>query len=769
MVNFTINFGKISAITAKSFKVIFNTAPKDTSKVVFTIKRGSIPVSLTATWNDAKTEATLTNSSKLVEGDYTIAIKNDTTDLDSKNVKVENEKVAKIEFLSDTIVRANDYSGYITYKVSNQYGEDITNSALASNITWTSSVTATPVAKTNKILFTQGTSTPSLSDLKYLPSVVISAFDSNSGTFASATLKVSQVVGGVADLTFNGIVDKDGNAVDLVAGSTTDYYLSFKAVDAFNNVVDDYATLSNANIVRFIPSSTLIANLQVVHDPTNYNKAALKVTPATSLIMDTPVVLTGICIGTGKNATLTVTVKKQASLANLLIQAPSVQVAVGETIDIPFYAYDQNGNQMTSWAQLQGTNSYVTINGPVSTPVTEVRDANGNYVMRATFTQAGKYYITAAIPTTGKISQTSFDVKDAAYPVTLGSLSFYPYYVAGANQSVDYGYAYGGIELKDQYDRDISLLYNQTYNGATYKVEATSSDPTIIAVTPITTPTSALKLTAGSTLGTATVTFNLIKTVSGADTIVDTKTVSITTIDRKDVTSYAIGSIPTLYANAQSTDKEKSYGWTMSVYGKTASGAKVRIPSTDVVATSTSDARFVTDGRWVYALPLGSNVTDASAKVYATINSVGGTLQTISADVKATAVAPVATSISIDVPYYSGTNVINTASKVGDTINISQADLVAQESLYAYNAAGAANTFTTKQFISISVDDSYGLYNYAMNPVYTVIKKTDGTVKATVDTNGIITWASAPVAGESYILTTVTSNGITATAKINVK
>ena len=50
----------LSAISTNQLKETFNGKVADTSKVVFTVKREATPVTMVTTWNDAKTEATLT-------------------------------------------------------------------------------------------------------------------------------------------------------------------------------------------------------------------------------------------------------------------------------------------------------------------------------------------------------------------------------------------------------------------------------------------------------------------------------------------------------------------------------------------------------------------------------------------------------------------------------------------------------------------------------------------------------------------------------------
>jgi hypothetical protein len=135
----------VSVISATDLQVKFNSLPDDISKVLIKVTREGIPVALTTSWDSTGTLATLSYSSNLPEGTYAVDIKNNTVDLGSTNVSVTAQKVAKIEITSTILgvsapINSSGITvggnGYATYKVLDQYGNDITASALAQNITW---------------------------------------------------------------------------------------------------------------------------------------------------------------------------------------------------------------------------------------------------------------------------------------------------------------------------------------------------------------------------------------------------------------------------------------------------------------------------------------------------------------------------------------------------------------------------------------------------------------------------------------------------------
>ncbi|WP_319001362.1 Ig-like domain-containing protein [Clostridium estertheticum] len=196
---------KVSAISANQLKETFNGKVADTSKVVFTVKREATSMTMVTTWNDAKTEATLTYKDNLPEGTYTVGGMNNTIDIGSSTVAVAKQKVSKIEILGDKVIvdppipvgATNSSSGFwpgdghVSYKVLDQYGVDITENSLASNIKWKSTIGAISASKgtiTISILAGAG-----LRDVGYLTqyvSATITATDSDSNVSQSNTLKV---------------------------------------------------------------------------------------------------------------------------------------------------------------------------------------------------------------------------------------------------------------------------------------------------------------------------------------------------------------------------------------------------------------------------------------------------------------------------------------------------------------------------------------------------------------------------------------------------
>ncbi|APC38630.1 leucine-rich repeat domain-containing protein [Clostridium estertheticum] len=195
---------KVSAISANQLKETFNGKVADTSKVVFTVKREATSMTMVTTWNDAKTEATLTYKDNLPEGTYTVGGMNNTIDIGSSTVAVTKQKVSKIEILGDKVIvdppipvgATNSSSGFwpgdghVSYKVLDQYGVDITENSLASNIKWKSTIGAISASKgTITISILAGAGLRDVGYLTQYASITITATDSDSNTRQSNTLK----------------------------------------------------------------------------------------------------------------------------------------------------------------------------------------------------------------------------------------------------------------------------------------------------------------------------------------------------------------------------------------------------------------------------------------------------------------------------------------------------------------------------------------------------------------------------------------------------
>ncbi|MBW9156991.1 hypothetical protein [Clostridium tagluense] len=86
--NLVVSAVTISSASDTTLKAVFNIAPADTSKVVFNVKKGTAPLAMKVTWNSTNTIATLTYTSNLLEGTYTVNVFNGITDFGTSTLAI---------------------------------------------------------------------------------------------------------------------------------------------------------------------------------------------------------------------------------------------------------------------------------------------------------------------------------------------------------------------------------------------------------------------------------------------------------------------------------------------------------------------------------------------------------------------------------------------------------------------------------------------------------------------------------------------------------
>ncbi|MFL0198718.1 hypothetical protein ACJDU8_24650 [Clostridium sp. WILCCON 0269] len=280
-----------------------------------------------------------------------------------------DSKVSKIMITSTTLDLYSSSTsgvdnGYATYKVLDQYGNDITTSALAQDITWTCNIGT--ITASNGVL----TVSPFISGstLTKYATTTIAATDQSTGTTTSANLTVPQSQTTLSNITLNNLYcTNNANAV-LTDGDTTDsFYIDYTATDSTGNTTKSY-DLINAGLVKdddgnvqIVSSDPTCLQVQLVRDPNNYNNAAIQVSPkAGDLVADQPINITVSTLN-GKTSTIDLTLKKKLMVDTLTLIAPSHSVAAGDTdVNIPFKAYDQNGNALTKYSDINDNTVILT-------------------------------------------------------------------------------------------------------------------------------------------------------------------------------------------------------------------------------------------------------------------------------------------------------------------------------------------------------------------------------------------------------------------------
>ncbi|KTE93829.1 cell wall-binding protein [Desulfitobacterium hafniense] len=774
----------VKAAAANAIKVQFGKAPADASKVTFEVKRSTTPVTVTATWDGAV--ATLAGAQNFPAGDYTVTVKEGDKDLGTSNLKFEAQKTAKINITSTKLgVTSSSGIGYATYEVLDQYGNNITSSALANSLDFKSGVGDVSVKSKGIIEVKPAAGVNILA----FSTVVITAYDTNSGVSTTATLATSTQIGTLSSFKFNGLKDADGKTVTTIdAGdSTSIYYADFTAVDISGNPTTSYELIKSGLVVKNTNELTTSADTYlkatIESDPKDSSKAVVKVQPkdlvSSTLSMDLPAVITAMT-WTGEVSSLDITIAKSTVVDSFTLMVPSYDIAVGDTDkEIPFVAYDQKGNPVTSFDKLESnTDTKVSVSG-----ATFKKNVDGSAALIFTNPNAKGPVVVTATTKTGKYTSVTINVQDRAVADQLAldsSVLVSAMQIDGATQKIGLGYDNAGLTVKDQYGRTMDLVAEP----GNYKVVATSSSSNVGFKSGNIEAfgSKEIELLSGNAAGTSTVTFTLYNGTS----VVDSKSLTISVIANDKIAGYTIASVEKpIYTAATSgavsydstdiTDAQKEYAAKPKVYGTTSTGAKV------VLKPGTVTGAFVDSGSFVAKADTSGNKAQVVAKKFTDpAKSEGSTTLTVTVldaytqdtkafttTIKSSTASPAPASIEVEVDNApataNGTTGISFSG--GDTIEIASSyDFSSLNNLYItkFNAAGTANS--EAPFI-IYAKDQYGK---KAQQFASLTVNAPANCKLSIDNTGRITYNASGVPGTVKV-TAVTKNGLSKTIQIIVK
>ncbi|MDQ7093926.1 cell wall-binding repeat-containing protein [Desulfosporosinus sp. PR] len=740
----------VTAVAADSFKVVFNRAPADTSKVTFDVENFSTPMTVTATWDSGNTEATLQNSANFPQGTYTVAVKDDTTDLGKTSVTVDQQKIAAINITATklgvvTNSKDNSQTGYATYQVLDQYGNDITTSGLANSLSFQSGVGSVD-AKDGLL-----TLDSNVQNLMQFSTVVITGYDSTSGVSTSATLTTSTQIGTLSDFQFGQLTNADDK--ELTDGDSSVFYASYTAKDISGNLTTDYHLILGGLILHsdangndnLLSTSNSYVTASVEEDPSDSTKAVIKVivnnTSGDSISVDMPTVITAMT-WTGTTSTLNTTLNKASKLDSFRLMAPSYNIASGESKVIPFAAYDQNGTQLTKYSDLQES-----VSGLILTNCILQENADGTAsILNKPFANNSTQSVAetlSASTSTGKFSNLTINIQKPAQADTLvlNPSVLLTNMQNGANQFIDFGINYGGLAVKDQYDRVFDMIGKATepdlyVAGALaapaydYEVLATTADSSELSLTgtdifgnavgdPAASGAKGICIQAAAAnagnptgAGSGTVVFNLVNardghagTATDPHVVIDSKSITISVLADKDIKDYAIAPVPNpLYAvndNTAISELDKDYAANPYVYGTTSSGAKVKLKGNPVVGVSVDSKDFsVVDSATsapiaydkvkVVANKLADNVTESSTTLSVSLQGADGLIHSLTTPLKSSSATRASMAIVIGVGTYLPGNSLN---ETGDVATIAQNWLAAGKILARFDKDGAVGTY----------------------------------------------------------------------------
>jgi len=462
----------------------------------------------------------------------------------------------------------------VRYEVLNQYGEPISGVA----IKWTTSLGQSGVTDNTGKLELQSSSALTPGQVVYLTGVHV-----GSGTIINTQVTVA-LPAVVDSIKIKGIYDTvDGKFVDLPANFKDDrYVLLFEAYDQYGNKVD-YDNVQEDEIV-FSSLNPLLVNVTVGTDDskkpekldvdgTEYLVA--KLSPGSYVANGGSATIQAIAVYAGKVATYEINVPALAVVKTFYLYAPTKIVAEGEKVEIPFEAYDQFGNRITSYEVLDaatdgnGVLRFTASNGSID--FEKNKDGSAKLVYTAPDDGAEPnfdlpVYISSVV-IGGNISNISFAVKDKAVPtVVVGLEGVTLNIMEGASIKIEPK----NVKVQDQYGRTFLWKY---YEGDD-KLALSSGNESVAAVAK---EKDDHFVVTAKTKGKATLTL----TIDGEASSGYRFTVNV--VKPEDVVEYEIADVPLMKEGAEKT---------LSISGKLGNGAAVVVNQYQVVkeVVSTNEA-----------------------------------------------------------------------------------------------------------------------------------------------------------------------------------
>ncbi|OES44930.1 S-layer homology domain-containing protein [Domibacillus iocasae] len=725
---------EVTATGVKQLQVAFEGAVENGTDAVFEVKKGNSTIGVvSASWNEAKTAATLEINAKLTEGTYTVNVKGLGEVALTGSVEVKNEAVAEIKFLSENLVFTNASADTATvgYQLLNQYGEDVTaNVALASNVDFTTS-RGTDSASNGKLTIS------GLGALKAGDKVVVTAIDQQAAVTANATLTLVDEAK-VASVTLGDLYNKNGKELSEDTADE-DFYILFTAVDQYGEAVTDAAEAIDETTVLTSNTGIVAVGAPEIEELTINNKKqlAIKLNPAA---LKGSAVVSAIANATGAAVSKAVTVEEGVKVDTITLGTPSGTLTGNSTVKIPVAAVTNKGLEVTKLADFAGVTASASQNN-VSTAAPVFTEEDGQFFLEvntASVASGVQNLVVIVQSETNQVASKSYQVQANAKATALVGLktdvasSIYDGETLTISES--------DFIVEDQYG-------NRIEDTSTYGVTAVSADANKINVTDATTNDSdaiTLQATADSAIVTFTLTDNAGTAVSPASTF-DKR---FTTVQNSDFTSYKVANFGTLYATATS---DTAYGKDVKVYGVTAAGTEVLLPAGQYQIVEENNV-IISSGK-VFG-ETGVVDTDANTAAPETANAsyqvvINATGQTLTASGQISAVAPKAAKVEVRQGGLVDGKLLSTVESTNNTFN--KADFTSPDSLYIEDQYGVVLT---------GVDANVRL-------TFSNVVNADGdSTVPTISSNGTSTAAVTNLESGDTAVVTLTVGGVSTTVNV---
>lgn len=721
----------LAAIGAKKLEVKF-AAAIDSSKATFEVKKGAGVVNVsTKTVSEDKKGVVLETTSALTEGDYTVTVKGVFEKDKALTVKVENEKVAKIDLLSDSAAAVFNAGGTaitsatISYKIFNQYNEDITSKDQAN---WTTTLgTVSP----NKGVLT--ITYPFVKDQTF----VITGFNGTVVTTKQVKVGDKSVVSSV---TVKSLYNKDAKELKTNSDFTT-YYLLLEAKDQYGTAVKAAQLINDVRVYSTNPTvvDVTYANFKDGQGP-NSDQVALQLSKPQGFDAgnnyDGKASVNFVPIYGGTQSSFEVAVTKAAIVDSITLSQPAATVGVGDVADIPFTAVDQFGNAITKYSDLNGKVS-------LGTGLTWDQDYyTGEAKLKFNATTKGINVLIVTAPKTAKTSTVQVDVKDAKVPTSVAAVKDLKTALAfvnghGAQTAVDAD----NIVIYDQYGLEVS---QDNFYNAGYTIRASVDDNTELALDGGLTANILNKddnfTVTALAKGDQKILFQIVK-AGVVQTDLEALETTFKVVNKDDIKDYAVADVPKVW------NGNADHNVDVDVTGLLSDGSKVVLP-VEQYSVSATVYGVAVSGKTIDATGVSfTGTTDTEKKGLVNV-AIDGKDNIIQKDLIVTNVAPAVATISI-----AATTLVDVKDGV---------------------ALVAAADATPANLIGIfSAKDQYGKTITIATPYFTFTNISDAdTASKLAVTNGFVTGTAAianAATGDSFTLILNTQNGIYSTVKVKIK
>lgn len=587
----------VSAINANAIGVTFNKAVEGTA--TFAVKRGTVTEDVAVTWNEAKTEATLTKSGNFTPAEYTVTVSGLEGLQNAENkVTFAAEEVKEIKILNAVLQQATP--AQLNVEFINQYGKKATVAANSSDLT------VTAYNKTKGAALALGADklkvlVPSPANAVNDEVVITVIYKTISAT---ATLKVAAPAG-LAELAFGEIVLPTGQD-KITPKLTKNVELKYTAK---NSLGEEYKLVAG----DITAGTLLLSSDNTIVNPTDVTVTSGKLEIAQFKKAGT-VTLTLVIPASGATATKTITVAADAGVLDLIeLEKTEASFAAGSTTDIKvgFTAKDNYGTVIA--ADKVAAADYLISNDNSDVVSGNIFGSGADagkllIALTGTATKGQSATVTVLVKATGNKTTIKVTAADAAVPTSIeqkGTVAVPTSLVVGGTTDI-------GFEIKDQYGAVLSAV------GAGYTVDYVSSDKTVIdfdAGNTDKTTINGLKLRAeAKKAGTATIKAQLKKdavvvgekayTIQVEANVAEGSTYAVTPVEpiysallSKDLVGEELGTatIATLTAPA---DKEKAVksGYAEKLELKVTRGSSTSVVPVSALAAAPTVATTKNDG-----------------------------------------------------------------------------------------------------------------------------------------------------------------------------